>query len=78
MRKKEPALIITFATVTEAMRMEKFCHENDLPGRLVPVPKEISEGCGIAWRAAPEYRELFGQRLVDEGIAIQKARIIEI
>lgn len=49
MRKKERKLIITFHTTTDAMAMEKLCHERLLPGRLIPVPRDISAGCGLAW-----------------------------
>lgn len=54
MRQKLPTLIISFSTTTEAMAAEKFCTENALPGRLIPLPGEISAGCGLAWKAKPE------------------------
>ena len=25
-----------------------------VPGRLIPLPREISAGCGLAWRMLPE------------------------
>ena len=49
-RVKKAYKIITFAPTTAAMAMESFCLENNLPGRLIPVPQEISSGCGVAWR----------------------------
>lgn len=30
--------------------MEKQCGLNGIPGRLIPVPREITAGCGLAWR----------------------------
>ena len=39
------------------MAVEKYCMENNLPGRLIPVPKEITAGCGLAWRADPAAKE---------------------
>ena len=57
MLKKKPTLIITFATTTQAMAMESFCTREGLPGRLIPVPREITAGCGLSWKAAPEDRE---------------------
>ena len=53
-RVKKAYKIITFATTTAAMAMESFCLENNLPGRLIPVPQEISSGCGVAWRVLVE------------------------
>lgn len=57
MRKKELKLVITFHTTADAMAMEKACKENDVPGRIIPVPRTISAGCGLSWCAALEDRE---------------------
>ena len=40
MREKKLWLIITFHTTTAAMAMEAMCAAKDLPGRLIPVPRE--------------------------------------
>ena len=29
-------------------------HTAGNPGRLIPLPREISAGCGLAWRMLPE------------------------
>jgi hypothetical protein len=57
MRKKTLKLVITFRTTTESMAMEKLCKENAADGRMIPVPREISAGCGLAWAADPEEKE---------------------
>lgn len=57
MRKKEWKLVITFRTTTDAMEMEQACQKQDAPGRLIPVPRSISAGCGLAWCAGLECRE---------------------
>jgi hypothetical protein len=54
MRQKKETLIVTFSTTTQAMQMEKLCREKGLPGRLIPVPREITAGCGLAWKAEPD------------------------
>ena len=59
MIKKENMLIITFKTTTEAMAMESCCKEQAAPGRLIPLPKSISAGCGMAWCAKPETEPFF-------------------
>lgn len=63
MRVKKTYKILTFSTTTSAMGMEKYCFEHKIPGRLIPVPREISAGCGICWRMGKqeyeEYKELF-------------------
>ena len=57
MRKKELKLVVTFHTTADAMAMEKTCRELEVPGRLIPVPREISAGCGLAWCAPLTERE---------------------
>ena len=42
MRKKEPTLIITFHTTADAIALEKACKEAGRPGRMIPVPRELS------------------------------------
>ena len=51
MRKKELKLVVTFHTTADAMAMEKTCKEHEVNGRLIPVPRAISAGCGLAWCA---------------------------
>ena len=57
MRKKELKLIVTFHTTVDAMAMEKRCKEEGIPDRLIPVPRAISAGCGLAWCAPLDCRE---------------------
>lgn len=57
MRAKERKLLITFHTTADAMAMEQICKEQNAAGRLIPVPRQISAGCGLAWCAEPENRE---------------------
>ena len=45
MREKELRLVVTFHTTADAMAMEKACREQDVPGRLIPVPRSVSAGC---------------------------------
>ena len=78
MRQKKPTLIITFATTTQAMAMEKFCAEQSLPGRLIPVPREITAGCGLSWKADPSQKEQLEAALGSSDIKWQEMHIIEI
>ncbi|MEG0215785.1 MAG: DUF3343 domain-containing protein [Hungatella sp.] len=58
MRIKEERLVITFHTTTEAMAAEQAFRLAGIPGRLIPVPRQISAGCGLAWSAPAEYGEI--------------------
>lgn len=57
MRKKELKLVISFATTTDALEMEKICKDNGVGGRMIPVPRVISAGCGLAWAAEISEKE---------------------
>lgn len=57
MRKKELKLVISFATTTDALEMEKICKDNGAGGRMIPVPRVISTGCGLAWAAEVSEKE---------------------
>lgn len=73
MREKALSLIITFHTTTAAMAMESICAEKALPGRLIPVPREITAGCGMAWKAPVESREALQAAAREAGIATDGA-----
>ena len=53
MRVKRRYIVLSFRTTLEAMEWEKQCHARQVPGRLIPLPREISAGCGLAWRMLP-------------------------
>ena len=58
MREQKTDRIITFHTTSAAMAMEKYCGENHINGRLIPVPRQLSADCGLAWRMEPaEYEQ---------------------
>ncbi|MCI5596146.1 MAG: DUF3343 domain-containing protein [Lachnospiraceae bacterium] len=57
MRKKEERLLITFPSTVQAMKMEQICKAGNHPGRLIPVPREITAGCGLSWSAPPNAKE---------------------
>ena len=78
MRQKKPTLIITFATTTQAMAMEKFCADQGLPGRLIPVPREITAGCGLSWKADPAQKDQLEAALRDSDMKWLEMHIIEI
>ena len=47
MREKQERFVVTFATTAGAMAMEEACRAAGLPGRLIPVPRSITAGCGV-------------------------------
>lgn len=56
MREKVQCLVLSFFTTTQAMAAEKWFREENLPGRLIPLPGSISAECGLAWRTDREQK----------------------
>ena len=70
MRAKELRCVITFPTTTAAMAMERLCKAKGLTGRLIPVPRSITAGCGICWAAPLESRSALEEALMAEKLQI--------
>ncbi|MGN0287007.1 MAG: DUF3343 domain-containing protein [Atopobiaceae bacterium] len=75
---KKPALVISFSTTTSALAAESFFHEHGYPGRIIPLPREISAGCGLSWKAEPEDEERLCDALRHAGIEYDQTRIVTI
>ena len=78
MRKKEDALIITFLTTADAMALERYAGKKGLPGRIIPLPVQISAGCGLAWKAPPESGALWRRCLEEEGLRWETMRVLAV
>ena len=72
MIKKQMKLVITFHTTTDAMAMEQMCKKEQADGRIIPVPRVISAGCGLAWCANLESREELEGLMKTKGITYQE------
>ena len=68
MRQKENKVIVAFHTTAEAIAMEKACLNGKIPGRLIPVPRQISSGCGLAYCAAAELEEMVLKYMEEYGL----------
>ena len=69
MLQKRLCLVVTFDATAAAMAAEKYCLERGVPGRLIPVPREITAGCGLAWKAEVDQEESVTAALEAAGIA---------
>lgn len=78
MRIKKKTWILTFESTTQAMAAEKFAMEQNLPGRLIPIPREITAGCGLSWKAVPEAREEILMALEKAGCHWEGEYILEL
>lgn len=73
-RTKTPKLVITFLTTTAAMTMESVCPQEH--GRLIPIPREISAGCGLAWCAEPHMESVLSDLMTQHQIAYEDKQVI--
>ncbi len=71
MRQKRTFKILTFASTHDAMAMEQFCRDHEIPGRLIPLPGQIAAGCGLCWRMTPEEYRICMQQLEDPMLSIE-------
>lgn len=66
MREKKKYMVLSFHSTTEAISFEKQCIQDQIPGRLIPIPREITAGCGLAWRIPveeyPSCRQMIQER----------------
>lgn len=53
MRRKRQYIVLSFASTARAMGWEKECAARGIPGRLIPLPSEITAGCGSAGGCCP-------------------------
>ena len=70
MRERTEKCVVTFRTTTGAMAMEGLCRENGVPGRLIPVPRSVTAGCGMCWAAPREAREAVEDLVVKEHLDV--------
>lgn len=77
-RVRRPALVLTFPTTAAAMACEELCGRAGLPGRMIPVPGQISAGCGLAWKAAPQDQDALVSALAEAGVAVEGGDVIEM
>lgn len=76
MRKKKESLIVTFPTTAAAMQWEKYCIAQAVPGRLIPVPREITAGCGLAWKTEPQEEKKLREILAAEQVKIEEMQVL--
>jgi hypothetical protein len=63
MREKKLYYIITFASTTQAMAMERLCTQMHIAGRLIPLPVKISADCGLAWRMTEDDYNIYKEEI---------------
>ena len=76
MIEKKLSLVISFNKTTDAMSVEDYCLKNGVGGRLIPLPKEISAGCGLAWKCEFDKKDEITKVL--EALNIKCDKMVEL
>lgn len=57
LREKTSHAVVAFDNMSDAMAFDATSKQHsDLPGRIIPVPREVDAGCGMSWAAPIEQR----------------------
>ena len=78
MRQSRDFLVITFSETSDAMAAEKLFQERQIPGRIIPIPRQLSAGCGLSWRTEPEEREPARKELDAAGIRWHEMELVKL
>ena len=70
MRERSEKCVVTFRTTAGAMAMEAACKAQGVPGRLIPVPRSVTAGCGLCWAAPPDSREDVEELVMKKGFDV--------
>ncbi len=57
MKDKKSYEVILFKAVSYALKAEKILKKEDLPHKLIPVPKHISSDCGVCLMVHHDVKE---------------------
>lgn len=72
MHKQQKSILISFPSLFYAIKMEKICSDNKIKGKLIPIPREISAGCGISWVSEINLKNNLKQLIDTNNILIEK------
>ena len=72
MKEKVLTTVVTFETTTQAIAMERECKKNEFIGRLIPVPREISASCGLAWKCGEQNEEETASYMKEQDLEYEK------
>ena len=77
-RRKTPHCVVTFQTTSDAMAVQAAADRGLVPGRAIPVPSEISAGCGLAWCAPLAQRGALKKALDANGLAFAAMKQVDL
>ena len=78
MRVKTPHAVLTFDSTADAMAVQAAADAGEVPGRVIPVPSEISAGCGLAWSVSAGQRDELLAALESHGLAYAAVSMVDL
>lgn len=61
-------IILAFGSTHDAIKSETITGREGVASRLIPIPPEVSAGCGLALRILPEDEKKVRRILMDAGV----------
>jgi len=56
MTREDPFGVVLFESVSHALRAEKIIKAENIPCKLIPVPRQLSSDCGVCLRFSIVYK----------------------
>ena len=78
MRESRDFLVITFSETSDAMAAEELFLERKIPGRIIPIPRQLSAGCGLSWKTEPGEKENARKALQSAGIRWHEMELVRV
>ena len=75
-RRKVKTAVASFHTTTDALAFSR--RPRGLRGRLAPIPRQLSAGCGMAWLEPEAAAELLDSLAQRSGIELEQAVALEL
>lgn len=78
MRESREFLVITFSQTADAIAAEKLFAGRQIPGRIIPIPRQLSAGCGLSWKTEPGQEGPVKQTLEAAGIRWHEMELVKL
>ena len=78
MRCRRPVLVIAFSSTEQALAAEALFTNSGLPGRMIPIPSQVSAGCGLAWKAEVDERPQLLAALAQAGCGYETDAVVQM
>ena len=78
MRVKKPYIVIAFENQEDVLALEEAALIHDIPGRIIPLPSEVSAGCGMAWALPVDVAESITSQLNDLKLSYESINVVEL